>query len=294
MSSTPKTGLVRRVGTVLLGAALLSSLAACGAPAATNPPTGNSDSAPALASSYGQAVGSGEKVESSSGTYEKIALNADAPIYNYNNGQGHPDYVASAGWTAEDGAAGQRVAVDYMAQEFVDSKALNGGDAAYQDWYKTSAKKYFSDSLYQDPAMQSGEGIAILGNYNGNAMPNLIQDGKPREKSLNLEVVGVSAYDDEVGVKGLRYSFQYTSEYRVNDVEATAFASKLVGKTPETFLKSSAAKDSLKDGKGENIYVAKGQANVVLAKDAKNEWKIIGFQAITEYDTSDFAVQAAS
>ena len=291
MSFSQKTGLVFKTRTVILGASLLSSLmfTACASPVANNPDSTTQQAPASVPAPYGQAVGSGQKVESPTGTYETITLNKDAPVYTYAT---HPEYIASAGWTAEDGAAGQRAAVDYMVKEFVDSKALNGGDAAYQEWYKTSAKKYFADSLYQDPAMQSGEGIVVLGNYNGNAMPNLINDGTPREKTLDLEVLGVSAYDDEAGVKGLRYSFNYTSEYRVNDTEATVFASKLTGKSPEEFLNSPVAKDSLKDGKGENVYVAKGQANVVLAKGTKNEWEIIGFQAITEYDTSDFAVQA--
>lgn len=269
------------------------SLVGCFAVGGGNRPDNYQPAVPPNApTSISQIVGSGEKVESPSGAYEKITLNEDAPVYIYNNGQGHPDYVSSAGWTEEDGTAGQRAAVDYMVKEFVDSKALNGGDAAYQEWYKNSAKKYFADTLYQDPAMQSGEGIAVLGNYNGNAMPNLIHDGTPREKTLDLEVVGVSTFDDEAGTKGLRYSFQYNSQYRVSDTEATAFASKVLNKSPEDFLNSPNAKDSLKDGTGENVYVAKGQANVVLTKDANNEWKIIGFQAITEYDSSDFATQA--
>lgn len=268
------------------------SLVGCFAVGGGNKAEEYSDVPPNAPTSISQIIGSGEKVETPSGAYEKITLNENAPVYSYNNGQGHPEYVSSAGWTEEDGTAGQRAAVDYMVKEFVDSNALNGGDAAYQEWYANSAKKYFADTLYQDPAMKSGEGIVVLGNYNGNAMPNLIHDGTPREKTLDLEVVGVSTFDDEAGTKGLRYSFHYNSEYRVNDTEATAFASKLLNKSPEDFLNSPTAKESLKDGAGENVYVAKGQANIVLTKDANNEWKIIGFQAITEYDTSDFATQA--
>jgi hypothetical protein len=249
---------------------------------------------PNAPSSYGMVVGSGEKVETEAGVYEKITVNEDAPIYVYNNGYGHPEYISSAGWSEEDGASGQRAAVDYMVKEFVDSTALNGGDAAYQEWYNTSAKKYYSDTLYQDPSMSSGEGSVVLGNYNGNSMPNLIHDGTPREKTLDLKLAGVSSYDDGEGVKGLRYGFSFNAEYRVNDKEATNFASKLLNKSPEEFLNSPSAKDSVKDGTGENVYGAKGQANIVLVKNANNEWKILGFQAITEYDTSNFATDVSN
>jgi hypothetical protein len=56
----------------------------------------------------------------------------------------------------------------------------------------------------------------------------------------------------------------------------------------EDFLKSNMAKDNLKDGSGENVFKAKGTASVVVSKDAKGEWKIIGFQSETNFDTSDF------
>jgi hypothetical protein len=196
--------------------------------------------------------------------------------------------MKEAGWSAEDGAAAQRHVVDYMVKEFVDSSALNGGDKAYQEWTATSAPKYYADHVVKEPAFKTGEGNTVLGNYHGNAMPNLIHDGTPREKTLDMNLTGFMPYDDGAGTKGIEYTFKYTAEYRVSDKDAAAFAGKYTNMSGEAFLKSQMAKDSLKDGSGENVFVAKGTSDVVVAKDAKGAWKIIGFQSQTDYDTSNF------
>jgi hypothetical protein len=241
------------------------------------------------AAAPGQVVGSGEKVHTATGDYERIALPENASVYKYNNGLGHPDYVAAGGWTEEDGATAQRAAVDYMVKEVFDSSALDGGDAGYQEWYATAAKKIFFPSIYEDPSVQSGEGSTLFGNYHGKVMPILIHDGAPRAKSVDLQVAGVSSFDDEAGIKGIRTSFDFTVDYRVSDKEAAEFAGRQTKQGTERFLASTTAKDQLKDGVGENIYTAKGQENVIVVRDANNEWKVYGAEELVEFFTSDFA-----
>lgn len=288
MSFSQKTGSARKTGTALIGAVLLSSLmlTACSAPTANKPLTNDSVPSP-TAASYGQAVGSGEKVETENGSYEKITLSDNAPIYKYEKGEAN-DGIIAAGWTEADGASGQHAVVDYLAHEFVDSTALETGDAGYQQWHKNSANKYYSGDIYQQLGASPASNV-VLGNFAGaNKIPILIHDGTPREKELNLHLNGFQAYSDASGTKGIMYEVQYETSYRVSDTDAANFAASSLGQTPEAFLQSSRAKDSLKDGKGENIYRAKGYAKVVVGKDAQNEWKVIGFKATTDYDSSDF------
>lgn len=239
-------------------------------------------------SSYGMVVGSGEKVQTPTGSYEKITVDKTSPIYKYNNGEGNPAAMTEAGYTEEDGKASQKFVADYMVKEFVDSSALEGGDAAYQKWYDVTAKSYYADNVYQE--LKTGEAPVILGNYGGtNSLPStFIHDGSPREKSLDMKVVGFRPWDDGNGSKGIKYSLDYTAEYRVDDANAAQFVSSHLGISKEEFLQSNKAKDSIKDGSGENVFKAKGTANIVVAKDGKGGWKIIGFQSETSFDTSDF------
>jgi hypothetical protein len=232
------------------------------------PTPSTSASAPAPAS-YGMVIGSGEKVKTADGTYETIDIDKNSPLYNFNNGEGNPDYMAEAGWTEADGKASQKVVANYLVKEFVDSSALETGDKGYQEWHKTSAKKYYSGEIYQQLGASPDSNV-VLGNFAGaDKIPALIHDDTPREKELNLEVTGFMPYSDERGVKGIMYTVKYDAAYRVSDANATKFAASHTGKTPEEFLKSSMAKPSLKDGKGENIYRPKGLAEIVVGKDAK-------------------------
>lgn len=239
-------------------------------------------------SSYGMVVGSGEKVETPTGAYEKITIDKTSPIYEYNNGDTHPSAMTDAGFTEEDGKASQKFVADYMVKEFVDSSALEGGDAAYQQWHAVTAKSYYADNVYQE--IQKGEAPVVLGNYGGtNSLPpTFIHDGSPREKSLDMNIVGFRPWDNAAGLKGVKYSVNYNAEYRVDDANAAQFVSSHLGISKEDFLKSNQSKDNLRDGTGENVFKASGKANIVVSKDSSGSWKIIGFQSETNFDTSDF------
>lgn len=239
--------------------------------------------------SYGQVIGSGEKVATPTGTYEKIAIDATSPIYQYNNGEGHPAVMTEAGWTTEDGQVGQKLIADYMVKEFVDSSALEGGDPAFREWHTTTAKSYYEGNVYEQVAANPAQSNVILGNFGGNnSLPEgFIHDGSPREKSLDMKVTGFLPFDNGAD-KGIEYSVEYTAEYRVDDANAAKFAGLHAGMTAEQFAASPKARSNLKDGTGENIYRAKGTANIIVGKNANNEWKIIGFRSQTDFDTSDF------
>ena len=245
-----------------------------------NPPT-----------SISQVTGSGEKIQTPTGSYEKITYNEDAPIYKFNNGNGNTPEMEAKGWSLEDSTAAQKVAVNYMTKEFIDSTALEGGDEAFKEWHSTTAKNYYSDAVYNEIANNPGETKIILGNFGQNKfMPNLIHDGTPREKSLDLTLNGYGPYNDQPGYDAVMFSIEYTAEYRVDDANAAEFIGKHTP-TPMSgaeVIQSKYAKDSLKDGSGENVYRAKGYANIVVAKEAGG-FKIIGFQSKADFDTTDFA-----
>ena len=238
-------------------------------------------------------VGSGQQVKAPDGSnYETISIDPNAPIYKFNNGQGLPPDLASAGYTLADGDASQKFVANYMVKEFVDSSALETKDAGFNQWYQTKAANYFTPKVYQEIGANPTQGQVVLGDLGGtNTMPNLLHDGKPREKSLDLQVSNVQPYSDAQGNKGITYSVNYTAEYRLTDSEAAAFAASHLNMTPDQFLNSNMAKDSLKDGKGENLYEATGTANLVVSKDASGSWKMIGFSSKTNYNLDNFVNQ---
>jgi hypothetical protein len=267
-------------GGLLLG--LSVSLVGCAAATGTrNTPTNSP-------TSYGMVIGSREKVKTSDGSYERITADKSSPLYTYNHGDGNPDYMKAAGWTESDGAAGHGLVIDYLIHEFVDSTALETGDKGYQKWHKASANKYYSGAIYQTLGKTLDSNV-VLGNFAGaDKIPALIHDGAPRVKELNLDLTGCMPYSDASGTKGIECTVHYDAAYRVSDASAIKFTADHTAMTPKQFLASARAKSSLKDGHGENLYRATGLADVVVGKAKGNKWNIIGFQATTDYDSSDF------
>jgi hypothetical protein len=254
-------------------------------------------------------VGTGEKVETATGSYEKISLPANDQAYSYEP-LAHRD---AWGWTVTEATAAQKLAVDYMTQEFLDSTALEGGDAEFSSWHTATAKDYFSESILGETLQNPAETKLILGNFGANKfIPALIHDGAPRVKDLDLDVTGTGFVDqsgtfvDDVDQNGnlmnepieagvvtyLRCDIKFKAGYRVDDVNGAAFVGQQVGMTGDEVLASKYATDKLKDGSGENVYRAEGSAQVVVAKEPGG-LRIIGFQSQSDFDTRDFANQDA-
>ena len=255
----------------------------------TPPPSPSSSSSAPI--SAGAGIGTGEKIATpDGGTYETVTVNPEAEIYNFNNGNGLPPELAAAGYTEEDGDASQRFVANYLVEEFMDSKALETGDDGYRQWYAETAPSYFGDNILGDPAIvnPSNTGI-VMGNFEGKTViPNLIHDGTPREKSLQLNLQSVTAYDTPIGTT-FKYDISYEADYRVDDASAANFAATLTNVTPQEFLNSPHATDKVKDGTGENVFKIYGNASIAVIKDSNNNWKIVGYNTQTDFDSTDFA-----
>jgi hypothetical protein len=237
--------------------------------------------------SYGQVVGNGAKVKTSDGSYEKISIDKNSEAYKY---IGDREYMAKAGWSNDDGAKAQQLAVKYLVNEYVDSKALEGGDKAYQEWYKNTAKKYYVLDVYQ--SIKTGDSNVILGNFRGAiSIPDLIHDGKPRQKNVDLSIEGVVPFENETA-KGIEVVVNYSVDYRVDDESAAEFASFYSGMSKERLLASDNVNEELLDNKGENVYVVKGQASIITGKQKDGSMKIIGFEAQSDFNTDDFVKQS--
>lgn len=238
-------------------------------------------------------TGSGTQIKTASGSYQKLSLHPQAPVYTYD--EANSSHLLEAGWSHKDGASGKRFVIDYVLKEYLDSTALEGGDASYQKWYATDAKKYFAGDVYRD--IKNGQGNVVVGNFGGKlVLPGLINDGGTRAKNVDITVSGYLDYTGQPGVKAIEYSVQYSADYRVSDASAAKFVSDYSKKhlspekhlTPEQFLATDMAKPQLKDGKGENSLHLSGSVSIFLGKDAKGAWTILGFWPNPNFNTDDF------
>jgi hypothetical protein len=241
-------------------------------------------------SSYGDVTGTGETMGVTDGVYETITVDKDSALNVFNEGKPIPADLEAHGWTQEDGVAGQKLAVDYMVKEFFDSMALEGGPAEFETWRQIVGKKYFSEAASEQAAELDHQGY-IWSNAKGKTLiPHLIHDGKPRAKNVDLKLTGFRNSDE---IRGILFSFDYTTDYRVNDAEASKFAgAHSGGMSGDDFIKSDNAKPQLKDGTGENIYRGKGTADVVVDKDETGAMKIVWVVSKASFSTDDFTVES--
>lgn len=283
LHSAVRTKMAQRIAAAGMIVGMSASLVGCfGSAGDTNNAPDVIPPSPPVTQSQSFFQGSGDIVKTENGSYEKIILNEDAPVLKYDV---HPQSMTDAGFSAEDGAAGQKIAANYIIKEFIDSEALDTGDAGYDAWRASDVPpQYFADNILNDPGFASSSSSVLLGNFQGERqIPQPIHDGTPRERSLNLELVGGGPFQDESGnVVGIKYSFDYSVEYRVDDSSAVDFLAHKQGMSKDDYLAQ--APSNLKDGKGENLYTASGWMNVVVAKQADGSMKIIGFQSDSELD----------
>lgn len=287
-------------GSLLLIASLSFSLVGCSANGNTNhsvtPANSQASATPASQAPKEAPVGdgimgSGQQVKASDGsTYETLAIDPNSPILKFNNGQGLSSAMSAANYTEADGQASQKLAANYMVKEFIDSTALETKDVAgFQRWLGLSGRDYFTPAVYNDLNSHPEGARVILGDIGGTTtMPNLLHDGKPREKNVKVNVTDVSPFSNNQGETGIKYNFQYSATYRLSATEAANFAAKLGKMTPEQFLQSGKAQPSIKDGKGETTYTATGSVDFVVSKDSTGDWKISGSLTKSDYDVSAF------
>lgn len=263
------------------GLALSLSLSACSVGG------GQGASAPAAAPrpaevTYGHAAGTGQKVETATGPYETLTAAASSNLINFE----YASTLMGTAWTKEDGAAAQKVAVDFVFKEFLDSTTLEGGPAEFEAWRLSDGKKYLTEPMSEAAAAPDAQGL-VLSNAKGKALlPVLIHDGKPRVSSVTLTM---SSFGPATPESGLSFNFDYGADYRVSDAEAGAFVgAQFTGQSGADFINSDRAKPQLRDGVGENIYRGYGHVNITLDKDETGAMRITSAVSSAKFNTDDF------
>ena len=274
----------RNAFAISIAAASVIALSGCGAAASATPSAPGAAPAgvtaapkPAKPSNLGSVVGTGEIVGSAGAQYEKIAVSPQTLAIPT-----APGDAAGDGWTAAQKLEARNQAMKYTVEQFLDSGVLEGGEPAFAEWKNNEGRTYMA------PEFDYSGVMALLGNIGGhNAIPTMIHDGKPREAKVSL-VPSFSGASDFNG-PALTYAVVYDAQYRVDDHNA-AYAGGLENHmSPEQFLSSGKAKDSLKDNQGENLLGAYGQIELTMRLGNDGKFKIAQTNFRVDFDTSDFS-----
>jgi hypothetical protein len=239
----------------------------------------------------GSVVAAGKTVDTPTGSYQNITVSKEAAVYKYDPSKFNLEMMASQGYPEDSGKYALEFATTFMAEQYLDSIALEGDMGAFQTWYDTTGSKLL-DQRIATGASDIAPHFLILGNYGKQKnFPEFIHDGGPRVSSASLNLVEAGPYFVEDGSKipGISYGLDFAADYRVSDAGAAAFGAAKTGLSSEDFIKSNMAKPLLKDGTGENKFHVTGRVNIVVNQDGAGNWVVVGFENVDiKGDSSDF------
>jgi hypothetical protein len=220
---------------IVLAAVIMGALFVTGCTAQPNEtkPTASSSTSPSTsetpvaetldtATKYGD-VHAYKLITDDAGEYAATTINEDAAAYNYNPAV--VDAGATSTFSEDEILAAQRVAVKFVAEEAMDSIALDS-TAGWEEWKTTVGPKVFYPSIVNEmiePVSYDAERSTVIENNYDENTPKLVRDSKPRTNETLITVDSVlSEYDERVG-DFLRFKVTANAKYRVSDEVALEY-----------------------------------------------------------------------
>lgn len=220
-----------------------------------------------------------EDVDDGLGTYQRIQLDQDSKGFDVSKID-YSQVAGSANYSVEDVNDGYRFALNFVAEEYLDSTSLDNA-SSYPAWLQNEGNKYYSQDIVASSDAQSNQQNIIASQASPTLpMPSMVRDGKPRIEQLGVAGNNLGTFPGNNDELLLTYDIDYAAKYRVSDeniiahyVQTNQFASK------DAFLSQldDASRASLTNGKDDNFFILQGRASLAVKK-IDNEWKILGLQ----------------
>lgn len=272
-----KKNVGRKVAALAIGGALIVGLGACSSNGGTIQETAKPSSTSSASASptksagvYGDSVDLRE-VTDKYGKYEQTTISPKASAMKLNDSVVTPG--AKSTWSNQELTSAQQFVAKFVAEEGVDSTAVDNADA--WDAWKTTNKKYFEDSQYASMMAANATGKdrpAVIGNDPKNVSgvaynPVFSRDGKARVEDSSFKVTAVDGGTDQVG-KYVDVKMKANVKYSLTNKEAMAYL--------KTINQDLIASDALKKD-GNTTWKVEYDFYYRVAQSG-DSWKITGFQ----------------
>jgi hypothetical protein len=218
-----------------------------------------------------------DMVDTPTGKYRAITVDPGCTAFAYDPKKFDLQQLKAQGYDEALAADGLHFATKYVVEQYLDSAALEGDRKAFDAWYKKEGALFVDQRVATTPE-ELAPVFVVLGNYGAQQnIPELVHDGKPRAKSVNLKLAEAGPYYAPDKLPGISYGLDFTADYRVSDKAAVAFLAARAGVSPAAFLTSGKVKPTMKDEIGENDFRVTGRVNVVI-QPGTSSWHIVGFE----------------
>lgn len=237
-----------RRSSVAIGAAGLLLLSGCSAlPASSNSPSPSSSASPS-AGPVGPAVGDvvpRESVTDELGTYLHVTLDPASALATRVDPQTLDSSIEGSSWDDAALLEAQRFVGTFVAEQVIDSSALDRDLAGWQEWEAANAERFFGPEVegqLSKPENGSDRPTPIF-NDPDDFTPRLVRDGLPRLDDAEIVITGIENQPREGG-EWLSVSGTADVAYRVTDEEAIA-ALELQGYDPASIAGFPALSDGV-------------------------------------------------
>lgn len=212
-----------------VGAAAVLLLAGCsalpgGLPSASPSGSGSpSASAVPIGAAFGD-VAPRESVTDDLGTYLHVTLSPAAAVATEVDPATEGDLIAGSSWDDASLLDAQRFVATFVAEQTIDSSALDRDEAGWQTWLAQTAPSYFgadAADVIGRPAGGSDRPAPVFNDPN-DSTPILVRDGLAR---LDDATITVTELQNEPREGGERLRVTGTSDvaYRLSDAEAIVY-----------------------------------------------------------------------
>jgi hypothetical protein len=208
------------------------------------------------------------------GTYQKVTIDPDAGALTVDASTVDPT-VAATGWTDADVLSAQSWLVAFIAEEGVDSIAIDGL-TGWDEWKATKAAAYVApewSSFLDDPTTTTSDRPPFITNNLDNLSAVTVRDGSPRVNTSLIAVDLVRGWETD-GVATLGFSGLATTEYRVEDADMI----DALKRANPALTDADAIADSPELGDGvEGGHTVGLEYMFAVRQDAESGWLITGF-----------------
>ena len=266
-----------------IATALCLGLAACVGTAApkssTTVPRANSiaSTAPVADNVLGDAVVLG-KVTDGFGTYEATSIDPKSKSMQYDATK-IAKSAFDEGFTKETIQSAQQYIVKFIAEQALDSPAVDQKNSGWENWKSKVAPKYLlpsqSAALLNTNQANFDRPLLIINDPN-NAVPQLVRDGKPRIANQTTVITAISGKNDVSVGNFLWVEGSSIVNYRVSDAEAQKSIMAIKNNASKTLADVKAEHPEFFDGK-ENVMLTTFTWQYAVVKVAQGNWLIGGY-----------------
>jgi hypothetical protein len=208
------------------------------------------------------------------GTYTRTTLSADDNAMTVNPATVDPS-VTQAGWTDTDVTSAQQFVAKFVAQETLDSRALDTANG-WEEWKKDEGTRFVNTQYINlnDKAPNSDRSAFILNNMNG-TVPVATRDGGSRIQNANVEITQLKNVSQD-GVNYITVTGTGTASYRVTD---EAMIESFLKANPDSTRESVISENPIFNDGVEGSLNYDVSFDYTVEKTTSGEgWVIAGFQ----------------